>query len=250
MSSVVYYGDCLDVMDYLIDQGIKVDAIITDIPYGTTANPKDVFIPFAPMWDRINKINNPKGVVVLFSDGFFTSRLKMSNPKMWRYDRVWDKQLLTGHLNANHRPMRQTETICVFSKKLATYNPQKVKGGKPHSRGTKNKYKQGNYGKHDNFNGLSPTQSEMKHPTSLISIQKPHPSIAVHLTEKPVLLMEELVKTYTNEGELVLDFTCGSGTTGVACKKLNRKFIGIDNDKHYCRVTRHRIRTTKVDTHE
>ena len=237
--------DCLVAMDRMIEKGIKVDAIICDPPYGTTRNKWDSVIPLDAMWERLNKLIKDNGAVVLFSDGLFTSKLKLSNEKMWRYDRIWDKQLLSGHLNANRMPMKQTETISVFYKKLPTYNPQKTDGGrKINSKGNKKETKNRNYGYHevvDNRDKLG----TMKHPTSLISIMKPHPSKAVHPTQKPTELMEELIKTYTNENELVLDFTMGSGTTGVACKNTNRNFIGVELDEEYFNVAKDRINDNK-----
>lgn len=221
----LYFGDCLEIMDDLILEGKIFDAIITDPPYGTTRNRWDIIIPFGEMWKRLNKLIKPNGVIILFSDGLFTSKLKLSNEKMWRYDRVWDKQLVSGHLNANRMPLRQTETISVFYAKQPVYNPQKVKGQMTHSRGKPKEYEDCNYGEYFHRGEIS----NMKHPTSLISIQKPHPSKSIHPTEKPIKLMEELVKTYTKTGDNVLDFTCGAGATLLACEKLGRHSTGIDN---------------------
>jgi len=235
----LYNGDCLAVMDKLIAEGVKVDAIITDPPYGTTQNRWDSIIDLQEMWARLNKLVKDNGAVVLFSDGLFTSRLKLSSTN-WRYDLVWDKVLTSGFLNANKMPLRSHETISLFYKKLPTYNPQKMKGKKNHSKGIEKKSANNNYGNHE-FRDNAEELGDMKHPKSIITFQKPHPSRSIHPTQKPVELMEWLVKTYTNENETILDFTMGSGTTGVACKNLNRDFIGIELDEGYFNIAKERI---------
>ena len=232
----IIHGDCLEEMKKIPDGSI--DLVLTDPPYGTTACKWDTRIPFEPMWEQLKRITKKNGAIVLFGSQPFTSALVMSNPKMFKYDLIWNKELATGFLNANRMPLRSHEEILVFYDKQPTYNSQKLIGKPNHSRG-KNKCKTNNlYGYHkiaeDNF-------TELKHPKSIILLQKEHPSKTVHPTQKPVALMEYLIKTYTNEGETVLDFTMGSGTTGVACKNLNRNFIGIELDKEYFEIAKARI---------
>jgi len=240
--SKTYQGDCLEVMDLLISQGVVVDAIITDIPYGTTKNKWDVIIPFAEMWERLNKLIKSNGAIVLFGNEPFSSTLRMSNIKNYKYDWLWVKSQAVGHLNAWRMPLKNTENVSVFYTKQVTYNPQLKDKPIKNIRTYTNRTKQSDcYGSHKLDTHKCPKNKTM--PKTTITFNNAQGT--VHPTQKPVLLMEELVKTYTNKGELVLDFTMGSGTTGVACKKLNRKFIGIELDKHYFRLARHRIRTTK-----
>lgn len=232
----IIHGDCLEEMKKIPDGSI--DLVLTDPPYGTTACKWDTCIPFELMWEQLKRVNKKSGAIVLFGSQPFTSALVMSNPKMFKYDLIWDKELATGFLNANRMPLRNHEEVLVFYKNQPTYNPQKIIGEKNHSRG-KNKCKTNNlYGYHkiaeDNF-------TELKHPKSVLNIRKEHPSKTIHPTQKPVALLEYLIKTYTNEGETVLDFTMGSGTTGVACKNLNRNFIGIELDKEYFEIAKARI---------
>lgn len=238
-NGIIFNHDCLKVMDYLISQNIKVDAIITDLPYGTTKNRWDNIIPFDEMWNRIWKINKDNGAVCLFCDGLFMANLMLSD-KNWKYNRIWNKELPSGFLNANKMPLRVTEEIAIFYKKQPTYNPQKVKGKPSHSKGKVKENKNNNYGDF-NFVDNSEKLGDMKHPTSLISIQKPHPSKSIHPTQKPIDLLEELIKTYTNENEVVLDFTCGSASTCVACQNTNRKFIGIELNEEYYNISIDRL---------
>ena len=236
-------GDCLEEMDKLIEQGVKVDAIITDPPYGTTACKWDSVIPFEAMWERLNKLIKPNGAIILFGSEPFSSLLRVSNLKKFKYDWIWNKQLKTGHLNAKIMPMGQHEIISVFqsTKKISYFpimeegKPQKSEGSK---RGCNNS---DDYGK-QNRNYKDKKGNTLKYPSSLsLTFQKVHPSKCVHSTQKPVELMEYLIKTYTNERETVLDFTMGSGTTGVACKNLERNFIGIELDENYYNIARERI---------
>ena len=238
------FGDCLELMQNIPDGCI--DAIITDLPYGgVTKNKWDVMIPFEPLWEQYNRIIKPNGAICLFADGLFMAKLMLSNEKMWRYNLVWDKVLKSGFLNAKRMPLRQTEEICVFYKKQPTYNPQKTKGPPNHTKGkaigTKDVLRNNNYGSYTTVETLE--GSDMKYPTSILSFSKPHPSIAVHPTEKPVELLEWLIKTYTNEGETVLDSCMGSGSTGVACKNTNRHFIGMELTKENYDIACKRINT-------
>lgn len=239
----LYNGDCLEVMDKLIEQGVKVDCILTDPPYGTTACKWDSVIPFDDMWDRLNKLIKPNGAIVLFGNEPFTSKMICSNLKGFKYRWDWNKKIPSGMSYARYRPMQQTEDIIVFTKngEKTIYNPQMTKRDKPiKSGGTKHsetapiKYKDKDFKK----------TYEYKNPTTLIEFDKIRKG-SLHPTQKPTDLMEYLIKTYTNEGELVLDFTMGSGSTGVACMNTNRKFIGIELDKNYFNIAKNRIEEVK-----
>jgi len=234
-------------MDKLIEQWIKVDAIITDIPYWTTACKWDTIIPFELMWQRLDKLIKLNWAIVLFWSEPFSSALRMSNIKNYKYDWVWDKKLKTGHLNAKHMPMGRHEIISVFqSASKIKYYPIMEKGKPTHSQGVKrNSSYSENYGKQKN-NYPDKKGNTLKYPTTLsIDFQKVHPSKCIHSTQKPVDVMEYLIKTYTNEDELVLDFTMGSGTTGVACHNLNRRFIGIELDDKYYEIAKDRIKNNR-----
>jgi site-specific DNA-methyltransferase (adenine-specific) len=213
----------------------SVDAIITDPPYGTTACKWDSVIDFDLMWEQLNRIIKPNGAIVLFGSEPFSSALRMSNIKNYKYDWIWDKPKGTGFLNSKKRPLRHYETISVFSNGVPVYYPQGlIEGVFNNSRPALEK-KPTLYGKQK-----QPNQSKFtNYPKDVIKFSKPHKPI--HPTQKPVLLMEYLIKTYTNENEKVLDFTMGSGTTGVAAKNLNRSFIGIEQDENYFKIAEERI---------
>lgn len=238
----LYNGDCLEVM-----KGIKsksVDMILCDLPYGVTQHKSDIVIPFDALWTQYKRIIKPNGAILLFGQGLFYIDLVNSNRKMYRYDFVWDKQLKSGFLNAKRMPLRQHEQIAVFYNKLPTYNPQFVEGKPLHSKGHAYKtkeHKNQNYGQFD-VTDDSRAGSTQKYPSSILSFSKPHPSVAKHRTEKPVELLENLILTYTNPGETVLDNCMGSGSTGVACLNTNRKFIGIELDGGIFRTAQSRIR--------
>lgn len=237
MSIDLYKGDCLEVMKSIPDGSI--DAIITDPPYGTTACKWDSVIPFEPMWEQLNRIIKPNGAIVLTASQPFTSALIMSNPKMFKYTWVFKKSLPVGHGYAKFRPMSNHEDICVFGKGKTVYNPQFTPREKPRVYTRKNASLSGSSsmishdGKTRTLNGKYPvTVQEFN-----TSVQKGK----IHPTQKPIELMEYLIKTYTNENETVLDFTMGSGTTGVAAKNLNRSFIGIEQDENYFNIAKDRI---------
>lgn len=231
----LYKGDCLEVMDKLIKDGVKVDAIITDPPYGTTACKWDSVIPLDEMWNRLNKLIKENGAIALFGSEPFSSYLRISNIKNFKYDWVWGKESGTGFLNAKKQPLRITEYISIFYKKQSTYNPQMRKGFKKYEckQGTT---KSENYGRQT---GAFTISNGDRYPLNYIEFKRDKDKL--HPTQKPVDLMEYLIKTYTNEGEIVLDFTMGSGTTGVACVNLNRKFIGIELDDKYFEIAQKRI---------
>lgn len=224
MTVQLFHGDCLEVMKD-IPAG-SVDAIITDLPYGTTQNKWDVVIPFEPMWVAAGRVLKPHGVFVTTASQPFTSALVMSNLKWFKYVWVWEKDRDTGHLNAHRRPMVKHEDIVVFSGGIETYNPQ---GLKPYGKITKRGSNGNNYGK----SGLANLQEFTNYPRSILSFCA-HKGKGGHSTQKPVALYEYLTLTYTNLGETVLDIAAGSGTTGVAAVKTGRNFIGIEKElKHF-----------------
>lgn len=226
-------GDCLEVMKTIEDNSI--DAIITDPPYGTTACKWDSVIDFDLMWEQLNRIIKPNGAIVLFGSEPFSSALRMSNIKNYKYDWVWNKKRGASGLHAKIKPMQLTEQISVFNKHK--YNPQMTKG----KMRNKKSYAKGGgvYGDakskgEDNFNDLY-------YPKNIIEISNAGQKGKKHPTQKPIELMEYLIKTYTNEGETVLDFTMGVGSTLVACKNLNRNGIGIEKDPQYYAVAVARV---------
>ena len=236
--------DCLEEMKNISDKSI--DMILCDLPYGTTKNKWDCIIPFDKLWEQYNRVIKDNGAIVLFGNGIFTAELIISNKKMWRYNLVWDKVLPSGFLNAKKMPMRNHEDVCVFYKKLPTYNPQMWIGEECHSRGNVIGKSQKDFSRNTNYGDFSAVETEgnLKYPKSILTFSKPHPSISIHPTQRPVELLEWLIKTYTNEGETVLDNCMGSGSTVVACVNTNRKFIGIELDKDYFIIAKDRINKT------
>ena len=243
----LYNGDCLEIMKDIPDGSI--DMILCDLPYGQTARNKwDTVIPFDALWEHYKRIIKDNGAVVLFANGMFTSDLMQSNKSMWKYNLVWDKVLPSGFLNAKKMPMRRHEDICIFYKKPPTYNPQMTEGEKCHSKGKAAGQSQDSLSdRNTNYRDyiVVETEGNMKYPTSIQKFQKPHPSTSVHPTQKPVTLLEYLIKTYTNEGDIVLDNCMGSGSTGVACINTNRNFIGIELDENYFNIAQNRINDAK-----
>jgi site-specific DNA-methyltransferase (adenine-specific) len=240
----LYRGDCLEVMDRLIEDGVKVDSIITDPPYGTTACKWDSVIPFDEMWLRLNKLIKPNGAIVLFGSEPFSSALRMSNIKNYKYDWVWNKRLAGNVFLAKSQPMKIHENILVFNSSKESFYP--IKTDLEKVRNYKDKYGGGeSFGKKGTGDKVHTTKG--KNPKSIIDISNANRKGNTHPTQKPVALMEYLIKTYTNEGELVLDFTMGSGTTGVACKNLGRDFIGIEMDDKYFDIAKKRIEDTVVE---
>ena len=204
----LYNGDCLEVMDNLIQQGIKVDAIITDLPYGQGNCSWDTVIPFDELWKRFKILRYDNTPIILFGNEPFSSNLRLSNIKEYKYDLIWHKSKTGSALLAKQRPMCKHENISIFYKKQPTYNPQMLEG-KPES--------------------------------VIFFQQKWRRQDQIHPTQKPVELLEWLIKTYTNENDLVIDATMGSGTTGIACKNTNRNFIGIELDENYFNIAKERI---------
>ena len=233
----LYKGDCLEVMK-TIESG-SIDAVITDPPYGTTACKWDSVIDFKLMWEQLNRIIKPNGAIVLFGSQPFTSSLIMSNPKNFKYEWIWEKSKSTGHLLAKKRPMKCHENIVVFYKKLPSYNPQGVIKGEFNT-SRKNRRKDSIYAGSNIQKEYTPSKIG-NYPKTIQKFANPSSSNSLHPTQKPIALMEYLIKTYTNEGEIVLDFTMGSGSTGVAAKNLNRNFIGIEQDDKYFEIAKQRI---------
>ena len=231
-------GDCLELMKDIPNKSI--DMILADLPYGTTRNKWDSVIPLDGLWKQYKRIIKDNGAIVLFGQGKFTAKMMLSEPKLHRYNLIWDKVLSSGFLNANRMPLRSHEDIMVFYKRLPQYNPQKTKGKPNNSKGKPKQNENNNYG-HFEFVDNKDELGGMKHPKSIVIFEKPHPSITIHPTQKPVELLEYLIKTYTNEGEVVLDNTMGSGSTGVACINTNRNFIGIELDENYFEIAKKRI---------
>ena len=234
----LYKGDCLEVMDQLIEQEIKVDMILCDPPYGTTACKWDSVIPFDEMWLRLNKLIKDNGAIVLFGSEPFSSKLRCSNLKNYKYDWVWNKKLAGNGILAKRQPLKIHENVIVFNSKI--YIPQMTTGKLRRKLTNNPKISEIKGG--DGVKRANETFNDQYYPTSIQEF-----SIAnlrrgrLHPTQKPVELLEYLIKTYTNEGEIVLDFTAGSGSTGVACINTGRKFIGIELDEKYFNIAENRI---------
>lgn len=252
----LFHGDCLDILPTL--EAGSVDAVICDPPYGTTDCSWDSAIPFAPMWSGIKHVLKAKSAVVLFAGQPFTSALVMSNPKWFRYDLVWQKDQATGGLNANRMPLRSHEDILIFYDGLPTYNPQmfdyrnsRFKLGEKNtlSVNAKNNPQKDVYGD----TGLEGKrihwfENGQRYPLSVVycsskfrSSDNANITSKLHPTQKPVALLEYLIRTYTNEGDVVLDFTMGSGTTGVAAMNTGRRFVGVEMDAGYYAIAQERI---------
>ena len=236
-------GDCLELMKDIPDKSI--DMILCDLPYGTTACKWDTIIPFEPLWQQYNRIIKDNGAIVLFSAQPFTSVLVNSNLKGYKHHWIWEKNRGTGFQVAKYRPMMATEDIIAFTKKgeRINYYPIMVERDKP----TVYKGASGTNGTNPlaNFDKNLKKVSTHKYPTNIIKCNKV--SKAIHPTQKPVELLEYLIKTYTNENETVLDNCMGSGSTGVACINTNRKFIGIEKDENYFNIAERRIREAEND---
>lgn len=232
----LYKGDCLEIMKDIKDKSI--DMILCDLPYGTTACKWDSIIPFEPLWEQYNRIIKDNGAIVLFGNEPFTSKLICSNLKGFKYRWDWNKKIPSGMSYAKYRPMQQTEDISIFTKngEKTVYNPQMIKRDIP--------IKSGGMGNSDSaftktYRPLKKTY-EYKNPVTLIEFDKIRKG-SFHPTQKPVELLKYLIKTYTNEGEVVLDNCMGSGSTGVACINTNRRFIGIEKDDKYFDIAYNRI---------
>ena len=226
-------GDCLEVMKDIPDGSI--DAVICDPPYGTISCKWDSIIPFDAMWKQLKRVIKPKGAIVLFGSQPFTATLIASNIKNYRYDWIWVKNRATGHLLANKRPLNNIELISVFSNGVGTYNPQKTKG-EPYVKG-----RQGTSSIYLETPRTGTVNTGDRFPQRTLDFKVDSQVSSLHTSQKPVALMEYLIKTYTNENETVLDFAMGSGTTMLACKNLNRNGIGIELDEEYFKIAEKRI---------
>ena len=234
----LYNDECIKIMQQLINKGIKVDAVIADIPYGIHNNKFDEIIPFDDMWNCLIRLIKPKGNIVLFASGLFTYKLALSNEKMFRYELIWKKSKCGSPLTAKYMPLKKHENILDFGESASYYDPQ-MQEGKPYKRKyTPNKINNMKYG----IKGVETDNKGTRHPTTILDFpQKWRRQDQLHPTQKPVELMEFLVKSYCPENGLVLDFTMGSGSTGVACKNTNRNFIGIEIDEKYYNIAKERI---------
>ena len=229
-------GDCLELMKDIPDK--SVDLILCDLPYGTTQCKWDSVIPFDKLWTQYNRIIKDNGAIVLFGVEPFTSCLICNNLKNYKYSWVWEKSKATNYLNAKKQPLRAFEDICVFYKKQPTYNPQMIQG-KPYNKGTALRTT-------DVYGTQIATEVKnedgLRYPRNVIYFKTAEAEGKVqHPTQKPVALLEYLIKTYTNEGDTVLDNCMGSGSTGVACKNTNREFIGMELDEKYYKIACERL---------
>lgn len=233
-------GDCLEKMKDIPNKSI--DMILCDLPYGTTRNKWDSVLSLDELWEQYNRIIKDNGAIVLFAQTPFDKVLGCSNLKMLRYEWIWEKTSATGYLNAKKMPMKAHENILVFYKKLPTYNPQKTTGHKRKVSKAEHKIdcvKTTNYGEH----GLTTYDSTERYPRSVQVFKTDKQKAALHPTQKPVELLEWLIKTYTNEDETVLDNCMGSGSTAIACVNTNRSFIGIELTEKYFEASKKRINT-------
>ena len=236
MSNInLYQGDCLEEMKKIKDKSI--DMILCDLPYGTTACKWDNVIPFEPLWEQYNRIIKDNGAIVLFGTEPFSTELRHSNLEMYKYDWIWDKVKPNGHLVAKHRPMQRNENISVFGKGKINYYPIMIERDKPK--------KSKEYSRTEIMGGSITDDKgktlNKKYPQNILVYSNASQKNKLHPTQKPIELLEYLIKTYTNENETVLDNCMGSGSTGVACKNLNRNFIGIELDENYFNIAKERM---------
>lgn len=237
-------GDCLIKMKDIADKSI--DCIICDLPYGTTKCPWDIIIPFDQLWTEYNRIIKDNGAIILFGQEPFSSLLRTSNLENYKYDIYWEKERLTNISQVKRRVGKTVETISIFYKKQCIYNPQMVQYNGPKRT---NKVKNGTLGKLVDEQEKKVYEYEdngTRYPTQVWKFQRDCLTSNLHPTQKPLALIEELVKTFTNENDVVLDNCMGSGTTGVACKRLNREFIGIELDPTYFNIAKNRIENETV----
>ena len=213
----LHCGDCCDILKCLPDRSVSL--VLCDPPYGVTCNPVDKKLDFSKLWTEIWRVTKPDAAVVMFGQGAFTAEMIMSQRKNYRYTLVWDKKLISGHLNARRMPLRRHEDIILFARRQPVYHPQMVTGDKNHSVGKAvGRWKEAKSCSNSNYRGNRVVESKgnLKYPHSILAFQKPHPCVANHPTEKPVALLEWLICTYSDPDDVVLDFCMGSGSTGVA----------------------------------
>lgn len=242
---LIKHGDCLEIMKQLPDQSI--DMILCDLPYGITACKWDSIIPFEPMWDLIHRICKPNSAICLFGSEPFSSALRTSNIKNFKYDWIWAKNTKTGIATAKIRPMKRHEIISIFYKKQPIYNKQMqiTKSHKALDHAKRGYYQGGASSSvsehHPSIKPIRKQFSKWVNPDSILEYKTVNNAVNVHPTQKPIDLLEYLIKTYTNENAVVLDFAMGSGSTGVACLNTNRRFIGIELDNKYFEIAKKRL---------
>lgn len=234
----IYLGDCIELMKEIPDRSI--DCIICDLPYGTTACAWDNVIPFDKLWEQYKRIAKPNAPIVLFGNEPFSTFLRISNIKNWKYDWIWDKKMKGGFLNAKKRPLKQYEIISVFSYGNCVYNPQMTKGlfRNKSSYNKRDGNGDGVYGKFRNIE----TENDIYYPSNILEYSNAAQKGKMHPTQKPVELIRYLIRTYTNEGDLILDNCIGSGTTAVAAIKEKRHFIGMELNKEYYDIACKRVK--------
>ena len=228
-------GDCLELMKEIPDK--SVDMILCDLPYGTTACKWDAIIPFKPLWEQYERVIKDNGAIVLNASQPFTTKLIESNIRIYRYNWIWEKSYSTGFMNANKMPLKNIEDVVVFYKKLPTYNPQGIE--EVNKKQLRKKDKETTVYNNMGLKSGEYTQKFTNYPNQIIKTTKKEKTI--HPTQKPVKLLEYLIKTYSNKGETILDNTMGSGSTGVAAINLNRNFIGYELDDEYFEIAKERI---------
>lgn len=233
----IYKGDCLELMPKFV-KSKSIDMIFCDLPYGTTKCKWDSVIDLPKLWSEYERVIKDNGAIVLFAAQPFTSALVMSNPKLFKYDWVWQKPKGTGHLNAKKQPMRDKEDICVFYKKQCTYNPQMTKG-EPYKEKSGWKGTEG-YEGYGVDKRLGNDNNGVRYPKQVQQFGVVERG-TLHPTQKPLSLIEYMIRTYTNEGDLILDNTCGSGTTGLGAKNLNRNYIMMEQDPKYYEIACKRV---------
>jgi len=236
MINKIHLGDCLEIMKSIDDNSI--DMILCDLPYGTTQNKWDSIIPLDKLWKQYDRIIKVSGAIVLTGQGLFSSKVILNNEKHYRYTLIWEKTKAGGFLNSKRMPLQAHEDILIFYKKLPTYNPQ-MQQGKPYTKKSVTNGDGNNYGKFDRV-GKTSVNEGVRYPRSVLKMANANQG-SVHPTQKPVKLFEWLIKTYTNEGETILDNCIGSGTTAIAAINTNRNWIGIEKDKTYFEVANKRI---------
>jgi len=245
MSVKLLQGDCLERMKEIPDG--SVDMVLTDPPYGTTKCKWDIVIPLEPMWEQLNRVIKPNGAILLFGSEPFSSVLRMSNIKNYKYDLYWKKEKPTNFMQLKKRIGKVTENICVFYKKQPTFNPQKYKVSHRVANKPKGVHKSV-VAASSNMKVTSYKDDGTRYPNDILEFRRVQLGKTVHPTQKPVPLLEYIIKTYSKENETVLDFTMGSGSTGVACNNLNRDFIGIEMDEGYFEIAKNRIETQLAST--
>ncbi len=239
MLNQVIQGDCLEVMKDIPDKSI--DMVLCDLPYGTTACKWDTIIPFDKLWEQYKRIITDKGAIVLTASQPFTSALVISNLDMFRYELIWEKPRPSNFTFARKGIMKYHENIIVFYENQPTFNPQMSKGEKNHASTITNRNIMNETGANTSI--ITVNTSDIKYPKSILKFNN---EVGMHPTQKPVALFEYLIKTYTNEGDLVLDNCVGSGTTGVACKNLNRNYILIEKEPEYIDIINKRLSSTLI----